>query len=260
MRAVEKVAVKKCAVFVFPHQDDEFGVLHAITSEIHANREVWCVYFTDGGPKAKQRNRESLRALSRLGVQSQHVLFQGQSLGIKDGRLAQNMDQATNWFMPFLRSLGDIEHVFVPAWEGGHPDHDALHVITCNVMNSLGLLGRVRQFSLYNAYKKRAPLFRVMSPLEENGRVEQQSISVSDRLKYVSICLGYPSQLISWVGLFPFVAYNYFFKGKQRVQKVSLGRLKCRPHEGGLYYEQRGFETWANMTYLVSMYLSKHKV
>jgi hypothetical protein len=97
----------------------------------------------------------------------------------------------------------------------------------------------------------------VMTPLIENGIVEQQKISRFDRLKYIRMCLGYPSQAKTWLGLFPFVTYSYLFIGRQSLQQVNYERLNNRPHEGLLYYESRGFETWKNMQSLISEYLLK---
>ena len=246
-------------IFLFPHQDDEFGVYYALSKEINKGRDIWCVYLTDGGSKAKQRNEESLRVLKKIGVKGEQVLFQGEILGIKDGTLVNNLKLAANWFLLFVQSLGEIERIYVPAWEGGHPDHDALHALTIVTANCIGLLDRVRQFSLYNGFQRRTPFFRVMFPLDSNGQVEQNKISMIERLKFIRMCLSYPSQVITWIGLFPFVACSYLFIGKQYLQKVSLERLSNRPHEGGLYYESRGFDTWDNMHFLIDDFLASEE-
>lgn len=109
--------------------------------------------------KSRKKKQRIFKGFKKIGVQSEQILFQGQRLGIKDGTLAQNMNCATDWLLPFMRSLGDIENIYVPAWEGGHPDHDALHAITIITANTVGLLDRVRQFPLYNAYQCRSPFF-----------------------------------------------------------------------------------------------------
>ena len=238
-------------IFLFPHQDDEIGVFNELSNKIFNREDVWCVYLTDGGVKAEQRNKESLRVLKKIGIKPEQILFQGQTLDIKDGTLANNLKLATDWLLPFIQSLGDIERIYVPAWEGGHPDHDALHALTIVTANYIGLVDRVRQFSLYNGFQRHHPLFRVMFPLEGNGQAEQKKISMINRLKFIRMCLSYPSQAKSWLGLFPFVAYTYWFGGFQSLQKVKLERLYMRPHDGQLYYESRGFATWENMQSLI---------
>lgn len=242
------------SLFLFAHQDDEFAVYHQIANDIQRGNRVICVYFTDGGKEALRRNTESIRSLSKLGVSPEQVIFQGLQLGVKDGELVNYLDELTNWFLPYLRSFVDIHRIYIPAWEGGHPDHDALHVLTCLITCKLDLIDSVRQFSLYNAYKCRAPFFRVMHPLSSNGLVEHTSIAIVGRIKYIFMCLGYPSQIKTWVGLFPFVTYSYLFIGKQSLQKVSIDRLCTKPHEGQLYYEMRRFTTWNDMRAIFDRY------
>lgn len=237
----------KCSVFLFPHQDDEFGIFQVLSNEVRKGCDVRCIYLTDGGFKADKRNKESLNVLKKIGVKSEQVLFQGQLLEINDGELVYNLNKATKWLLLYLKSLGDIDFIYVPSWEGGHPDHDALHALTVFAANILGLVDNVRQFSLYNGFKCRASFYRVMSPLEENGQIEYHIIPILERIKFIRMCLGYPSQALTWLGLFPFAFYKYLFKGRQCLQKVSLERLCIRPHKGRLYYESRGFETWNKM-------------
>lgn len=248
------------SVFLFSHQDDEYGIYHTLLRQVDKRKDIRCVYLTDGGIKSKQRNKESLKVLLKLGLKPEQVLFQGNKLGIKDGKLINNLSLAINWFLPFIKSLGDIDKIYTPAWEGGHPDHDALHVLAVITTNYLGILEKVRQFSLYNAFNVPAPFFRVMSPLKNNGKVKKIKIPIVKRLKFIKMCLSYPSQLKSWVGLFPFVAYSYLFIGKQYLQKASLKRLDNRPHEGRLYYENRGLNNWNDMRILINNFLisSKH--
>ncbi len=62
---------KPSALFLFAHQDDEFGVFQKIIDEVGKGRAVYCVYFTDGRfgkVSAQCRNQESLAVLLRLGV------------------------------------------------------------------------------------------------------------------------------------------------------------------------------------------------
>ena len=61
---------------------------------------------------------------------------------------------------------------YVPAWEGGHPDHDALNAATLIARKRINQEDiKIYQFSLYNAYRCRKPFFRVSYPLKKNGDV-----------------------------------------------------------------------------------------
>jgi len=239
------------AIFLFPHQDDEFGVFEAISSEIRAGRIVYCAYLTDGnayGTPTATRNRESLRVLDRLGVDAGRVFFVGESLAISDGKLADRLDVAAAWINDWLSAIENVELIYVPAWEGGHPDHDALHAIVVELAARNRFLDRLRQFSLYTGYRCEGAWFRVLTPLPDNGSVEVRKISWRDRARFLFYCMSYMSQWRSWLGLLPFVALYYLRFGKQSIQRVSVERVQFRPHDGTVYYERRKFYTWEKMS------------
>lgn len=236
------------ALFLFAHQDDEFGVFHAIEECRDQGLRVVCAYFTRApGELGERRNTESRRVLAQLGVSEDDILFAGDLLGIDDASLPAHLERASEWLVEWVSILGAVELVYVPAWEGGHHDHDVLHAVAIHMAERCGLLGKVRQFSLYNRYKRTGPFFNVLMPLGANGAVQQTAIPWRKRLAYLRLCLSYPSQLVTWIGLFPFVLLHYVVRGKQAVQAVQSDRTRERPHGGMLYYEYRGFYQWEQM-------------
>ena len=238
------------ALFLFAHQDDEFGVFHRIEQERLQGHRVLCAYLTDGAtPKVQAgvRNAESLRVLRKLGVADKDVVFAGESLGIADARLLDHLEPAAQWLRDWF-AQHDVAAIYVPAWEGGHPDHDALHALAAHIAEAMGLAGKVWQFALYNAWQRRSPWFRVLSPLPANGAAHCDRMAWGKRLQYLRLCLGYPSQAASWLGLLPFVLVHYVARGTQCVQPVDAARTRERPHEGKLYYEARGFSSWEHVS------------
>lgn len=237
------------ALFLFPHQDDEFGVFYQIEQERRAGRRVACIYVTDGSTTAdpQRRNAESLAVLKKLGVAADSILFIGQELGIADGRLHTRVEALAGWLNAFIAAQPNLVACYVPAWEGGHPDHDLLHAVTLLLPAMQGRTGLIRQFSLYQGEGYNGPLFRVLAPLPGNGTVERQPVKWTDRLRYLRLCLAYPSQWRSWVGLFPFVCLYYLLDGAQKLQAVDSKRLASRPHAGSLYYERRAFLDWPTL-------------
>ncbi|MBQ5950381.1 PIG-L deacetylase family protein [Massilia sp. ST3] len=238
------------ALFLFAHQDDEFGVFERIAACRRRGQRVACAYLTDGqtaSASAQQRNAESLAVLAGLGVPAAEVAFAGQALGIGDARLPLHLDAAGRWIGGWLDGFPAIEALHLPAWEGGHHDHDALHALAVSLAARRGLLGRTWQFSLYQAKGLPGPLFRVLAPLPENGAVSAIAIPWRARLGHLRRCLAYPSQRGTWLGLFPFVLLHYLARGGEQLQPVSPERLLERPHAGPLYYEKRRFFTWERM-------------
>lgn len=241
------------ALFLFAHQDDEFGVFQAIEDCLRQGMRVRCAYLTHGAKgSAAQRNAESLAVLAKLGVAHDDICFAGDQLGISDAYLSRHMPTASAWLSHWMAAAaagtGQVALVCLPAWEGGHHDHDALHVLGLYAAERLGLATSVRQYALYNAFRCPGPFYRVLSPLAANGALQATPIGWAARWRYLRHCIfSYPSQRITWIGLAPFVALHYLFDGRQLLQPASLERLSERPHEGPLYYERRKFYTYEQL-------------
>ena len=244
----EAAAARPVALFLFAHQDDEFGVFQKMLDELQQGSQVCCAYLTRGaraGQAASRRERESVAVLGRLGVTD--IVFAGAELGIDDATLPLHLEKALRWIRDRLASYACIRSIYVPAWEGGHHDHDALHAVTVHAAERHDMLQRVRQFPLYSACWRAGPFFKVLQPLPANGPVTSEGISWHNRWRFLACCLRYPSQASSWLGLFPFVLLHYARHATQTTQPVSAARIRQRPHPGALYYERRGFFSWADL-------------
>lgn len=256
---IEPHGAAPVALFLFAHQDDEFGVFHVIDTCRRRGQRVVCAYFTRGsGELAARRNAESIHVLGRLGVAPDNIVFAGDELGIDDGALYLSLERTEAWIERWFSSFGAIESIHVLAWEGGHHDHDALHVLATGVAERRGLLSRLRQFALYNGYRCPGPLFRVLAPLAANGPIQSFPIPLRRRIAYLGLCLQYPSQWKTWVGLFPFVLLHYLLDGRQTLQGVQPERTGERPHAGMLYYEKRNFCSWERMRERLQAWQGRH--
>lgn len=234
------------SLFLFAHPDDEFGCFEAIRSTAARGDRAICVYLTDGaygGQPVAPRMRESISVLGRLGVDAADVHFLGVEHGIGDGSLPQHIDAAYLQLMVIMAAHAIPDHVYSTAWEGGHQDHDATFLVARTFTREKAPGARFLQFSLYNGRGLAGPLFRVMSALPGQGPITELPITWRQRLTYLRLCMAYPSQWKTWLGLLPFVALTLFFRGTYLVQEAAQGLLR-RPHEGALLYERRGSMTW----------------
>jgi hypothetical protein len=208
---------------------------------VSSGTDVACVYLTDGGfggQAVECRERESLAALARLGVMQSRVRFLGREHGIRDGVLPEALDRAWHALEAFVGEAGPYERIIVPAWEGGHQDHDATHLL--GAVLGLRRGAEVQQFPLYNGYRLPGPFFRVLHPLPANGPVSGYRAGWAERVGAVRLCFTYLSQWKTWLGLLPFFTLQMAFSGVFPRQPAGLGRLSERPHEGALLYERRG--------------------
>ncbi len=237
----------KAILFFFAHQDDEFGIYHLISESVKNGYSVWCIYLTDGGRKSSIRNLESLNVLTGMGVCQNQIFFKGSDLGIPDLGAADYLVEMSQWCSEFLEKFESIEAMYVPALEGGHSDHDALHAAVVFSVYKAKLENRLYQFPLYNAKNCRGPFYKVMSPISENGSIHFVNIPFRLRLCYLRKCVLYSSQMKTWIGLFPFAAFAYLVVGKQFYQNVQFERIWIKPHKGELYYEKRKFLSWETM-------------
>lgn len=234
----------KHALFLFAHQDDEFGVFAEIARLLEAGDRVSVVYLTsgalDGGPRP-DRNAESLDVLGRLGVAASSVHFIGEKLGVPDSKLVEHMPAVLAELAALCHRIGQPELLYLLAWEGGHQDHDAAHLIGLALAKSSHCLPQTRQFTLYTGAGLSGPWFKLFAPLAANGEVMARRMSWTERLRFMRYCFLYPSQAKTWVGLFPFLFLHYVVRGTQLLQPCSLARIHEAAHDGPPLYERRGY-------------------
>jgi LmbE family N-acetylglucosaminyl deacetylase len=233
-------------VFLLAHQDDEFGVYFAIENITRQAGRAICIYLTDGGSggtRPERRDTESYKVLRRLGVAERDIHFVGSRERFPDGRLHTRLDDALEAVDGVLKPIPKMHAIYMHAWEGGHQDHDAVHLIGVAYAAKAGLFDVSRQFALYRASLSSAGVV-LFAPLPENGPVTVQSVSWQTRLRYLGLIFCYRSQWKSWIFLFPMLVQAYCTRGTQQTQGVSTLRLTQRPHAGPLLYERRGYATY----------------
>jgi len=246
-------------IFIFPHQDDEFGIFYLLKLAIQTSEKIYCIFLTKspkGDVQTTLRNTESKDVLNRLGVPDESILFLGNSLEIVDGLLVDKMSVLASWVSTFLINTPQISDIYVPAWEGGHPDHDATNVVILHVVKALGKKIRLWQYPLYNGKDCWGKMFSVLKSLPENGGRHEHRIPWSMRIEFLILCMRYRSQWKSWVGLWLPVAYKYLTSGEQSIQELISRKFDRPPHAGILYYERRKFSTWVNVKNKIELFTS----
>jgi LmbE family N-acetylglucosaminyl deacetylase len=225
-------------VFILAHPDDEIAFAPLIDRLVREGKRVRLAFLTDGrsgGPPAVRKG-ETIRALASIGIDHSDLLFGA----IHDGQLYRNLRGALEAVDKWCGSLRSIARIYTLAWEGGHPDHDAAHIVAAVFAAGRGLADRVRQVAFYRASDRwPAPLFTVSSPLPANGPVDSIALSSSERWLPVRLIRFYRSQWRSFAGLAPFMLWHAITRRTLELQPLNPRRLSERPTFGPLLYEVR---------------------
>ena len=230
------------SLFLFAHQDDEYGAAPWILDELASGAAVACLYLTDGGFRvpAAVRDAESRGVLRSLGVEDAGIAFLdngGERIadGALPARCLDGLAMAAGWIEgnDWIPS-----RVYSPSYEGGHADHDAAHLIAAAVAQRSGAVGDAWHFAFYNAYRRRKPFFNVLRQLPASAPSRRAPLSTAQRFSLALLCRRYPSQRKTWLGLLPGAFVERALFARESVVRFDLARLNARPHDGELLYER----------------------
>lgn len=223
------------AVFLLAHFDDEYCALPLIRQAQAAGEACRFVYVADyrSAAAAARRMAETRRFLASLGVAAEAVVHAGAGTGAFDGEVIDHLPTA----LAAARLAADGASRFVvPAWEGGHPDHDACAAIAVILARELG--GRpIHQFGLYNGWRIGRPVYRACWPLPQNGPEIRARLGAGDWLRWLAAVRFFPSQTWNWLGLWPSMFLTFALRGGFAFQALDPARVAERPHAGRLHYE-----------------------
>lgn len=134
-------------LFVFAHPDDDVFISGLMKRLILSDIEIHGVWLTSGGYLGGQEHRETelRQAISVLGLPPERTAL----LRFPDLGLIDSMDRAAVQLSAILTDYRP-QNVFVTAFEGGHPDHDATNFIVYEARFRAGLNCRLFEFPLYN--------------------------------------------------------------------------------------------------------------
>ena len=252
--------MNKQILVIMAHQDDEAAFSTRIAYEIKQGNSITCVYLTDGAGKGinpKIRDNESLGVLNNLGVNSNCIHFIGSQHNIPDGKLTEHLENAYKILEKTL-SGKKFNRIYSMAYEGGHHDHDACHIITIIFSAKRNLLTRTWQMPLYNGFKTRTKLFRVLLPIPTSTRTLTRKLKLSEALLHTLSVLRYTSQWKTWMGLLPELIYQRLLRRREILQAVSVSALSHQPHAGPLLYERLFGYTYQQFHIAADQFLKNH--
>lgn len=225
-------------LFVFAHQDDEVAMATRILDALRRGDLVSCAYLTNGATHrapSHVRDEESRQVLSRLGVDLDRVHFIGSQHGIADGTLHEHLFDALQLLE--ARVPEPVDEVVTLAWEGGHHDHDATHLVAVEFAQRREV--PLYEMPMYHGHRLPGPFFRTLTPLRVGAEWTARRIEFGDGLRIALLCRFYRSQRKTWLGLLPEALLRLALGRKEWSRAVDAARVDARPHEGRLFYERR---------------------
>lgn len=233
---------QELALFILPHYDDEFYFAPLFDHESEQNSRIMVVYTTYGSVNSvshEDRRRESDKAFSKLGTKNLEIVDLGHQLGVLDGESHRRLQDLFEGVDSLLD--GDVpDRIYAYAWEGGHADHDASHLLAMALAKSHDREEFFYEASGYNGFHVIPPFFRVMylipSVISKRKKIK---FSCLRALQYMGLSFCYRSQWKTFVGL----SVQNFLKlvGCRfiEVQSEVARDYDIPPHVGPLFYESR---------------------
>jgi len=233
-------------LYLFPHQDDEVFAFARIEEDLRKGHTIYICFLTDGtalGVPASRRNAESLEALREWGIDSGQIRFLGSEINIRDGSLYDSLDKVFS-ALAIQYSVINFDQINAPAWEGGHPDHDATFFLALALAKNGLKKVQLRFYYTYNGWRTFWLFFNVSRPLPGPLKVDRQRLNLKQRLRILFSIRHYRSQFKSWLGLFPVLCLHMIFNGSDYLAYLLEPFKFVRAHSGSLLYER-----WNRMSF-----------
>lgn len=165
------------------HQDDDAFIVSRLRRHLEAGDEIFAAWTTSaqrkGAKYEQKRINESGKAMAFLGIQPDNCFF----LRYPERETCMYMSEIIRDLKKLIRQI-EPGRVYVPAYEGGHMDHDVTHYGVVRAMEELGYNAPIYEFPLYNAYKTVPPVPFKMRNLIPTIETERRVLS-KDEYEFV---------------------------------------------------------------------------
>jgi len=242
------------------HNDDEYFIASRILFEVRQQNTVYCVFTTDStvsGRGTEVRRRESIRALTLLGVRRENIYFIGQTCGISDGSSYRAIQIVYNKALETFRSL-NIARLYVMAWEGGHVDHDTAHLVGAALSRTLGLEGQAFEFSAYNNFRMPWKLYRAFRFVRRNTEQYRRALCRVEAFRCFLLFRCYPSQWRSILGLLPDAFYRLVICREEWIRAIDGIDYQNKPYNGELFFEKRFKVTYSKFSQCTKKFIDTY--
>lgn len=232
-------------IFLFPHQDDEIGVVSTLLNCASNKDFVTCFYLSTSN-KGINRDIESKKFFQYFSINKNvKQIFLGSKYKIYDQEVSDNLDflyfKIFSYIQSNFKKFDNIE-ILSPSFEAGHPDHDAAYFISLKLFKNFNFL-KFYSFPLYNNENCLNGFFNAFSPLNVyKGQLIKIDKPKFNFLKIFLSLLIFRSQYKSLLVLSPFylkrILLNFYLIDE--MQNINFKKIE-QPHVGTTYCTYRGW-------------------
>jgi hypothetical protein len=205
-------------LWLLAHQDDEVLGLHIYSSSM----SNIVVYLSDG-----VRDGASFDSLTRVAEAKEswneidknaELIFFGTDYSLRDGGLQNQMNAEHLRSLISICQNRNVDEIVTLQLEGGHQDHDFTSLIAEELCKRLSL--NFIAYPAYRALHNKFPIYTVMSSASILATKNSHNVLSRVRLAIKSIHLmkRYRSQITTWIGLGPFVVFQYLLGGHTYIE------------------------------------------
>jgi LmbE family N-acetylglucosaminyl deacetylase len=228
--------IGKRILILVPHPDDEIvGCTAAIARALSAGRQVFTLYLTTGvapvemhwrwqradhAARVRRRRDEALRVAARLGVKP--VAF----LAWSARTLRDHLGDARAHVAAALADPAlAIDAVWVPAYEGGHQDHDVTNMLA----STLERRSRAVQFLEFAEYNYRDSIVRSHEFVVPSRDDVVLVLTAQERQLKADLLDAYASERAN---------LRHIEIGRERFRPLARYDYSRPPHASPLFYER----------------------
>ena len=244
---------------LLPHQDDEIFSLTRLSYRISKGERVVAAFLTDGsflGHSPAVRDSESRQCLTAIGILERDLHFLHRKTGVRDMALAASLDLVWPQLLSLVHQTS-CSALIMPAWEGGHPDHDAAYLLGTALARRFSSI-RAEQVFMYNGAGTAHPFFRTMSPLAAGAQATGDCVPYRAGLATLASIGRFPSQWRSLWPLAPGIAKRLLLERREATQEIRPEAAAKRPHDGSLFYERLGRMSWSRFVMEAGPFVRAH--
>ncbi|MCX7825973.1 MAG: hypothetical protein N2689_10495 [Verrucomicrobiae bacterium] len=169
------------ALFVFAHQDDEFGVLGRMIQLKEKAVDITAVWTTGDN----RRVAETAEAMDLVGIRNDRRF----TLSCGGLANAASVRKAVESLTALMRAR-QFDEIYVVAFEGGHCQHDLTQFVVVQAARAADFAGQIYEFPLYNL----AGWLNLFEPVPAAVPTIQMSLT-TERMDFIqSLTRCYPSQ------------------------------------------------------------------